>query len=80
MNEFTVEGKFAVLQDGRRVHYTRILPALNAVKMWDIPLDRALSELYWGEPLEIEQLFKEGPKLSFYYTQRWNEIKREMMQ
>ena len=75
--EWSINGKFAVLADGRRVHYTRFLPALNAVRMWGITLDRALSELYGGEDLTVEQPFKEGPKLAFEYTRLWNEIKHQ---
>ncbi len=75
--EWEFAGDFAILNDGRRIHYTRFLPALNAVRMWGITLDRALNEMYGGEDLTVEQLFKEGPKLAFEYTRLWNEMKRQ---
>lgn len=72
-----ISGKFAVLSDGREVHYTRFFPALNAVKMWGLSISAALTELYGGKDITTEDTFPEGPKLAHEYVRRWNELKRE---
>lgn len=71
-----IKGDFTVLSNGEEVHYTRFLPAMNAVKMWGLSIPAALNECYGDEDLTLEATFPEGAKLANEYKRLWNEIKR----
>ena len=67
---------FAILDDGRKVHYERYLIAQNSVVAWELSLDKALETLYGGEDLSLPEKHM-NEKLRSELARQWNEMRRD---